>query len=143
MTNPAAALPTPRRRVLEAQPGIAWEASASEAHDVRMSGRSCRFAVQSRGANNPKLVLQSDCGFVAVNQGTTACTISGRYAVDPSGSRTTYAEHLDRHPAGEFKALKIEADGSWSGEIAPRTTASTATQAGHCRLKDCLRVDRT
>jgi hypothetical protein len=33
-------------------------------------------------------------------------------------------------PAGKFKALKIEADGSWSGEIAPRTTASTATQAG-------------
>jgi hypothetical protein len=33
-------------------------------------------------------------------------------------------------PAGKFKALKIEADGSWSGEIAPRTTASTATQSG-------------
>jgi hypothetical protein len=33
-------------------------------------------------------------------------------------------------PAGKFKALKIEADGSWSGEIAARTTASTATQAG-------------
>jgi hypothetical protein len=33
-------------------------------------------------------------------------------------------------PAGKFKALKIEADGSWSGEIAPKTTASTATQAG-------------
>jgi hypothetical protein len=33
-------------------------------------------------------------------------------------------------PAGKFKALKIEAEGSWSGEIAPRTTASTATQAG-------------
>jgi hypothetical protein len=33
-------------------------------------------------------------------------------------------------PAGKFKALKIEADGSWSGEIAPRTTASVATQAG-------------
>src|SRR3984957_11220598 len=33
-------------------------------------------------------------------------------------------------PAGKFKALKIEADGTWSGEIAPRTTASVATQAG-------------
>ena len=32
-------------------------------------------------------------------------------------------------PAGKFKALKIEADGSWSGEIAPRTTASIANQA--------------
>jgi hypothetical protein len=33
-------------------------------------------------------------------------------------------------PAGKFKALKIEAEGSWSGEIAPRTTASIANQAG-------------
>lgn len=33
-------------------------------------------------------------------------------------------------PAGKFKALKIEADGAWSGEIAPRTAASTATQTG-------------
>jgi hypothetical protein len=33
-------------------------------------------------------------------------------------------------PAGKFKALKIEADGAWSGEIAPKTTATTATQAG-------------
>ncbi len=33
-------------------------------------------------------------------------------------------------PAGKFKALKIEADGSWSGEIAPHTTASIANQAG-------------
>ena len=33
-------------------------------------------------------------------------------------------------PAGKFKALKIEADGSWTGEIAPRTTASIANQAG-------------
>jgi hypothetical protein len=33
-------------------------------------------------------------------------------------------------PAGKFKALKIEADGSWSGEIAPKTTATIATQAG-------------
>jgi hypothetical protein len=33
-------------------------------------------------------------------------------------------------PAGKFKALKIEADGSWSGEVAPKTTASTARQAG-------------
>jgi hypothetical protein len=32
-------------------------------------------------------------------------------------------------PAGKFKALKIEAEGSWSGEIAPRTTASIANQA--------------
>jgi hypothetical protein len=32
-------------------------------------------------------------------------------------------------PAGKFKALKIEADGSWSGEIAPKTTAIAATQA--------------
>jgi hypothetical protein len=33
-------------------------------------------------------------------------------------------------PAGKFKALKIEAEGSWSGEIAPQTTASAASQAG-------------
>jgi hypothetical protein len=33
-------------------------------------------------------------------------------------------------PAGKFKALKIEADGSWTGEIAPRTTASIANQSG-------------
>jgi hypothetical protein len=33
-------------------------------------------------------------------------------------------------PAGKFKAFKIEADGSWSGEIAPRTSESTASQAG-------------
>jgi hypothetical protein len=33
-------------------------------------------------------------------------------------------------PAGKFKALKIEAEGSWSGEIAPQTTASSASQAG-------------
>jgi hypothetical protein len=33
-------------------------------------------------------------------------------------------------PAGKFKALKIEADGSWTGEIAPRTAATVATQAG-------------
>ena len=33
-------------------------------------------------------------------------------------------------PAGKFKALKIEAEGSWTGEIAPRTTASLANQAG-------------
>jgi hypothetical protein len=36
MTNPAAALPTPRKRVLEAQPGIVWDAPASEAHSVRI-----------------------------------------------------------------------------------------------------------
>jgi hypothetical protein len=33
-------------------------------------------------------------------------------------------------PAGKFKALKIEADGAWTGEIAPRTAASVVTQAG-------------
>jgi hypothetical protein len=33
-------------------------------------------------------------------------------------------------PAGKFKALKIEAEGSWSGEIAPQTTASASSQAG-------------
>jgi hypothetical protein len=33
-------------------------------------------------------------------------------------------------PAGKFKALKIEAEGSWSGEIAPQTTASSASRAG-------------
>jgi hypothetical protein len=33
-------------------------------------------------------------------------------------------------PAGKFKALKVEAEGSWTGEIAPKTTVSTATQAG-------------
>jgi hypothetical protein len=33
-------------------------------------------------------------------------------------------------PAGKFKALKIEAEGSWFGEIAPQTTASAASQAG-------------
>ncbi len=33
-------------------------------------------------------------------------------------------------PAGKFKALKIEADGSWTGEIAPKTAATIATQAG-------------
>ena len=32
-------------------------------------------------------------------------------------------------PAGKFKALKIEADGTWSGEVAPRTTATVATSA--------------
>jgi len=30
-------------------------------------------------------------------------------------------------PAGKFKALKIEAEGSWSGEIAPRSTTSIPT----------------
>ncbi len=32
-------------------------------------------------------------------------------------------------PAGKFKALKIEADGAWTGEVAPRTAASIATQS--------------
>ncbi len=31
-------------------------------------------------------------------------------------------------PAGKFKALKIEADGAWTGEVAPRTAATIATQ---------------
>jgi hypothetical protein len=33
-------------------------------------------------------------------------------------------------PAGKFKALKIEAEGSWTGEVAPRVVASAVTQAG-------------
>jgi len=33
-------------------------------------------------------------------------------------------------PAGKFKALKIEAEGTWSGEVAPKVAASIATQAG-------------
>lgn len=33
-------------------------------------------------------------------------------------------------PAGKFKALKIEADGSWSGEVAPKVAATVTTQAG-------------
>jgi hypothetical protein len=33
-------------------------------------------------------------------------------------------------PAGKFKALKIEADGVWTGEIAPKVVANVTTQAG-------------
>jgi hypothetical protein len=33
-------------------------------------------------------------------------------------------------PAGKFKALKIEAEGSWSGEIAPQTTERSTSLAG-------------
>jgi len=33
-------------------------------------------------------------------------------------------------PAGKFKALKIEADGVWTGQVAPRVTAVSTTEAG-------------
>ena len=33
-------------------------------------------------------------------------------------------------PAGKFKAVKIEAEGSWTGEIAPQTTANISSQTG-------------
>jgi len=32
-------------------------------------------------------------------------------------------------PAGKFKALKVEADGTWTAEVAPKVAAALATQA--------------
>lgn len=143
------------RRTTETQPNV-WRQVHFEGTVLRSSATT--MLIQSKEVDSPtpprEILIDSDWS-VFRSMGGKETVVHRPFTFPMSVGKTWDLEFTDDHPnnknhkfesrklkyrvigwedvevpAGKFKALKIEAEASWTGEIAPRTTASTANQAG-------------
>ena len=143
------------RRTSETRPET-WRQAHFVGTVLRNSGNTVLLQNKEVDSPNPprEILIDSDwSGFRSLNGKETV--VYRPYAFPMSVGKSWDLEYTDDHPsnkghksethrlkyrvvgweevevpAGKFKALKIEADGAWTGEIAPRTAASVVTQAG-------------
>jgi hypothetical protein len=143
------------RNTLEQRPNV-WRQSHYEGVVVRNSGSTILIRNAEVGSSNPptEILLNADWSrFRSINGQETV--VSRPLAFPLNVGKSWDLEYIDDHPsntshksekrklhyhvvgwedvdvpAGKFKALKIEADGSWIGEVAPKTGAVVATQVG-------------
>jgi hypothetical protein len=143
------------RRTTETRPDV-WRQVHFEGSVLRNSGSTVLIRNQEVDSTNPprEILINSDwSNFRSLSGKETV--VHRPFAFPMSVGKSWDLEFTDDHPnnkahksetrrlkyhvvgwedvevpAGKFKALKIEADGMWTGEIAPRTAASIATQSG-------------
>jgi len=143
------------RATLERTPNL-WKQSHTESTVVRSSPTSVLLRNSEVGSTNPPaefLVNPDWSRFRSIGGKETVVyrpltfplgvgkTWDLDYTDDHPSNAAHKSERRELHyravgweevevPAGKFRALKIEADGSWSGEVAPKTAATMTTVAG-------------
>jgi hypothetical protein len=114
------------RRTTESNPNV-WRQVHFEGSIVRNSGATNLIRNREVDSPNPprEILINSDW--------SNYRSLAGKETVVHRPRKLKYRvvgwEDIEV-PAGKFKALKIEADGVWTGEIAPKVVASISTQAG-------------
>jgi hypothetical protein len=143
------------QNTLEKTPSV-WRQTHSQSTVVRSSPSTVLVRNTEVGSPNPpaEILLNADWSrFRSLNGKETIVhkpfafplTLGKTWDMEYTDDHPSNTSHKTEHhqlqfrvvgwedvqvPAGKFKALKIEADGTWSGEVAPKVAASVATQAG-------------
>ena len=143
------------RDTTEQRPNV-WRQSHFEGTVLRNSGTTILLKNMEVGSSNPptELLINSDWSrFRSINGQETV--VNRPFVFPLTVGKAWNLEYVDDHPnstnhksekrklhyrvtgwedvevpAGKFKAFKIEAEGTWFAELAPRTAATIAMQAG-------------
>ena len=142
------------RTTVERRPDV-WRQTHTDSAVLRNSGSDVLIRTQEVGSPNPprEQLMGSDWSrFRSVDGRETVVnrpfafplkpgkTWDLQYTDDRPGNTAHKSEKYDTHyrvvgwedievPAGTFHALKVEADGTWIAEVAPKVSAVVATQA--------------